>query len=81
MHLHENLRGGACYTINTIIITTTTTTTTVTKSRYMRWAGHLVRMREIRNAYIISVGKPERKRSPGRTSVGEKVTLELILGK
>jgi hypothetical protein len=35
------------------------------KSR-MRWAGHVVRMREKRNAYRILVGKPEGKRSLGR---------------
>jgi hypothetical protein len=29
------------------------------KSRRMRWAGHVVRKREKRNAYRISVGKPE----------------------
>jgi hypothetical protein len=36
------------------------------KSRRMRWALHVVRMREKRNAYRISVGKPEGKRSLGR---------------
>jgi hypothetical protein len=29
------------------------------KSRMMRWAGHVARMRANRNAYRISVGKPE----------------------
>jgi hypothetical protein len=29
------------------------------KSRRMRWAGHLARMGETRNAYRILVGKPE----------------------
>jgi hypothetical protein len=28
----------------------------------MRWAGHVARMGEKRNAYRILVGKPERKR-------------------
>jgi hypothetical protein len=32
------------------------------KSRRMRWAGHVARMREKRNAYWILVGKPEAKR-------------------
>jgi hypothetical protein len=31
-------------------------------SRIMRWAGHIVRMGETRNAYRILVGKPEGKR-------------------
>jgi hypothetical protein len=33
------------------------------KSRRMRWAGHVARMAETRNAYRILVGKPEGKRS------------------
>jgi hypothetical protein len=36
------------------------------KSRRMRWAGHVARMRETRNAHRILVGKPEGKRPLGR---------------
>jgi hypothetical protein len=36
------------------------------KSRKMRWAGHVARMGEKRNAYRILVGKPEGKRPLGR---------------
>jgi hypothetical protein len=36
------------------------------KSRWMRWAGHVARMGEKRNAYRILVGKPEDKRLLGR---------------
>jgi hypothetical protein len=36
------------------------------KSRRMRWAGHVRRMGEKRNAYGILVGKPEGKRRLGR---------------
>jgi len=32
----------------------------------MRWAGHVARMGEIRNAYKMLVGKPEGKRPFGR---------------
>jgi hypothetical protein len=32
------------------------------KSRRMRWSGHVARMRAMRNAYRILVGKPEGKR-------------------
>jgi hypothetical protein len=39
---------------------------TMTKSRRMRWTGHVVRMREKRNTYRILVGKPEGKRPLGR---------------
>jgi hypothetical protein len=38
------------------------------KSRRMRWAGHVARMGEKRNAYRILVGKPEgRKETIGKT--------------
>jgi hypothetical protein len=38
----------------------------IIKSRRMRWAGYIARMREMRNAYRILVGKPEGKRQLGR---------------
>ena len=36
------------------------------KSRRMRWAGHVARMREEWGAYSVLVGKPEGKRPLGR---------------
>ncbi|PNF30813.1 hypothetical protein B7P43_G06157 [Cryptotermes secundus] len=36
------------------------------KSERMRWAGHVARMEEMRNAYRILVGKPEGKKPLGR---------------
>ncbi|KAJ4439415.1 hypothetical protein ANN_07539 [Periplaneta americana] len=36
------------------------------KSRRMRWAGHVARMGESRNAYRVLVGRPEGKRPLGR---------------
>jgi hypothetical protein len=36
------------------------------ESRRMRWAGHVARMGEKRNAYRILVGNPEGKRPLGR---------------
>jgi hypothetical protein len=33
----------------------------IIKSRRMRWAGHIARMREKRNAHRLLVGKPEGK--------------------
>jgi hypothetical protein len=38
----------------------------IIKSRMMRWAGHVARMREKRNAYRLLVGKPRGKRPLGR---------------
>jgi hypothetical protein len=38
----------------------------IIKSGRMRWAGHVARMGEKRNAYRILVGKPEGKRPLGR---------------
>jgi hypothetical protein len=34
----------------------------MTKTRRMRWAGHVARMGAKKNIYRILVGKPERKR-------------------
>ena len=36
------------------------------KSRQVRWAGHVARMEQSRNAYRVLVGKPEGKRPLGR---------------
>jgi hypothetical protein len=38
----------------------------ITKARRMRWAGHVARMGEKRNAYRLLVGKPQGKRPLGR---------------
>jgi hypothetical protein len=38
----------------------------ITKSRRMRWAGHVARIGEKRNAYRIYVGKPEGRRPLGK---------------
>jgi hypothetical protein len=38
----------------------------IIKWRRMRWAGHVARMREKRNACRLLVGKPDRKRPLGR---------------
>jgi hypothetical protein len=38
----------------------------IIKWRRMRWAGHVARMGEKRNAYRLFVGKPERKIPLGR---------------
>jgi len=37
------------------------------KSRRMRWAGHVARMGEEREVYMVLVGKPEGKRPLGRS--------------
>jgi hypothetical protein len=42
----------------------------VIKSRRMRWAGHVARIREKRNAYMIFVGNPDWKRTLGRPRRG-----------
>jgi hypothetical protein len=40
------------------------------KSRRMKWAGHVAGMGEMRNAYRILVGKPEKKRPLGTPKRG-----------
>ena len=36
------------------------------KSRRLRWAGHVAGLEQFRNAYRVSMGKPEGKRPLGR---------------
>jgi hypothetical protein len=49
------------------------------KSRRMRWAGHVARTGEKRNAYRMLVGKPEGKRSWEDQDVGGRTILKWIL--
>jgi hypothetical protein len=51
----------------------------IMKSRRMRWAGRVARMREKRNVYRLLVGKPEGKRPLGRKDVGGWITLRWML--
>jgi hypothetical protein len=51
------------------------------KSRRMRWAGHVTRMREEIKVFKILVGKPEGKRPLGRPGVGGKMGSEWTLGR
>jgi hypothetical protein len=52
----------------------------ITKSRRMRWAGHVARMGEKRNASRLLVGKPEGKRPLGRTRRRWVDTIRMDLG-
>jgi hypothetical protein len=47
----------------------------------MRWAGHAARMREMRNAYNILVGKFEEKRPLGRPRRKWEVIVEWLVRK
>jgi hypothetical protein len=47
----------------------------VIKSRRMRLARHVARMREGRGVYRVLVGGPEGKRPLGRLGVGGRITL------
>jgi hypothetical protein len=49
----------------------------IIKSRRMRWAGHVARMGEKRNAYRILVGKPEGKRPLGRRRCVDNIKMDL----
>jgi len=53
----------------------------VIKSRIMRWAGHVARMREKRSVYRVLVGKPEGKRPFGRPGVHGRIILRWIFRK
>jgi hypothetical protein len=52
----------------------------IIKSRRMRWAGHVTRMGEKRNAYRLLVGKPEGKRPLGRPSRMWVDSIRMVLG-
>jgi hypothetical protein len=51
----------------------------IIKSRRMRWAVHVARMGEKRNAYGILVGKPEGKRPLGRPKCRWEVNIRMDL--
>jgi hypothetical protein len=51
----------------------------VIKSRRLRWAGHLVRMKESRSAFKILTGKPRRMRPLGRLRLDGRKILEWTL--
>jgi hypothetical protein len=51
----------------------------VIKSRRMRWAGHVAHMGVRRGMYRVLVGKPERKRPPGRPRHSWKDNIKMDL--
>jgi hypothetical protein len=51
------------------------------KSRGMRWAGHVARVGQNRNAYRISVGKSEGKRLQGKLIYRWQIIIKMILEK
>jgi hypothetical protein len=52
----------------------------IIKSRRSRWAVHVARMGEKRNAYRLLVGKPEGKRPLGRSRRGWVNNIRMDLG-
>jgi hypothetical protein len=50
------------------------------KSRRIRWAGHVARMGEKRNAYRILVGKPQGKKTLGRPRCRWVDNIKMDLG-
>jgi hypothetical protein len=53
---------------------------TIMKARRMRWAGHVARMREKRNAYRLFVGNPKGKRPLGTPKRRCAVLVRMGLG-
>jgi hypothetical protein len=49
----------------------------VIKARRMRWAGHMVRMGEVRCAYNILIGRPEGRRPLGRPRRRRKDNIKM----
>jgi hypothetical protein len=52
----------------------------IIRSRRMTWAGHVARMGEKRNGYILLVRMPERKRPLGRPSWRWVENIRMDLG-
>jgi hypothetical protein len=52
----------------------------IMKTRRMRWARHVARIGQKRNAYVILVGKPEGKRPLGRPRRRWVDNLKIHLG-
>jgi hypothetical protein len=52
----------------------------VIKARRMGWAGHVARMREVRGAYNILVGRPEGRRPLGRLRRRWEDNIKMNLG-
>jgi hypothetical protein len=50
------------------------------KSRRIRWAGHVARLVEKRNAYRLLAGKPEGKRPLGRSGRKWEDNINIYLG-
>ena len=66
---HQTLAGQVLFQVEEQLIITRTTKVIINfllKSRRMRWAGHVARMRERRGVYRVLVGKHEGKRPLGR---------------
>ena len=53
----------------------------VIKSRRMRWAGHVARIGDGRDVYMVLVGKPEGRRPLGRPRRDGRIILGWIFGK
>jgi hypothetical protein len=53
----------------------------VIKSRRMRWARHVARIGEMRNAYKVLVSKSEGKNHSKNVGLDGRIILERILGK
>jgi hypothetical protein len=69
IRLHNEKLNGLYLSSNTIW---------VIKSRKMRWAGHVARMGENRDAYRILVGRPEGGDYVGDTGVDGRIILRSI---
>jgi hypothetical protein len=50
-------------------------------SRRKKWTGHVARVGEVRNAYVILVGKAEEKRPLGKSRRGWEDDIIMDLGK
>jgi hypothetical protein len=70
---------GENYIIKSFIACTNRHVIRGVKSRRMKWADHVIRTGEVRNAYKILVGETEGKRPLGRSTHGKGGNIRLDL--
>ena len=76
MKLHEN--GESLHNAELHALYSSPNIIRSLKSRRLRWAGHVARMEQSRNAYRVLMGKPESKRPRCRWEDNIKMDLREV---
>ena len=73
--------SGEGSTTKNLIVCFNHLTVRAIKCGRLRWAGHVAKIEECRNAFTVLLGKPTGKRSLGRPIIDMKTVLECMLNK